>query len=201
MHSGPVPADPGRDENPERRVPEPDEPVEWVPVVTRPDWMTEEDLQACLDAVTDEDEPWWQQEGDADPDDDPPPGDYDLREIDAEARRAAEDQARADATAARLGLTGALGAVAALNGRRGPGQPGSAQIFPGEYAGRAAQFASGMLFDVMPGRPSWPGSPIRQRARVTPSAAPRLMSCWGCCARGTGWRRTPRRVSTRRWRS
>jgi hypothetical protein len=121
MHSGPAPADPGRDEDPARRVPEPDEPVEWVPVVTRPDWMTEEDLQASLDAVTDDDEPWWQQEGDPDPDDDPPPGDYDLREIDAGCRQAAEDQARADATAARLGLTGALGAVAALNGRRGPG--------------------------------------------------------------------------------
>jgi hypothetical protein len=157
MHSGPAPADPGRDEDPARRVPEPDEPVEWVPVVTRPDWMTEEDLQASLDAVTDDDEPWWQQEGDPDPDDDPPPGDYDLREIDAGCRQAAEDQARADATAARLGLTGALGAVAALNGRRGPGQPGSAQVFPGEYAGQAAQFASGLLFDVMPGRPELAG--------------------------------------------
>ena len=73
------------------------------------------------------------------------------------AGRAAEDQARADATAARLGLTGALGAVAALNGRRGPGQPGSAQVFPGEYTGPAAQFASGMLFDVMPGRPELAG--------------------------------------------
>ena len=157
MHSGPVPADPGRDEDPARDVPEPADLVPWEPVVTRPDWMTEEDLRACLDAVTDEDEPWWQHEGDPDPDDDPPPGDYDLRQIDAEARQAAEDQARADATAARLGLTGALGAVAALNGRRGPGQPGSAQVFPGEYAGRAAQFASGMLFDVMPGRPELAG--------------------------------------------
>jgi hypothetical protein len=131
--------------------------VEWVAVVTRLDWMTEEDLRACLDAVTDEDEPWWQHEGDPDPDDDPPPGDYDLRQIDAEGRRAAEDQARADATAARLGVTGALGAFAALNGRRGPGQPGSAQVFPGQHAGRAAQFASGLLFDVMPGRPELAG--------------------------------------------
>ena len=78
-------------------------------------------------------------------------------QIDAGCRQAAEDQARADATAARLGLTGALGAVAALNGRRGPGQPGSAQVFPGEYTGPAAQFASGMLFDVMPGRPELAG--------------------------------------------
>jgi hypothetical protein len=128
-----------------------------VPVVTRPDWMTGEDLRARLDAVTDADEPWWQLEGDPDPEGDPPPGDYDLRQIEAEGRRAAEDQARADAAAARLGVTGALGAVAALNGRRGPGQPGSAQVFPGEYTGAAAQFASGMLFDVMPGRPELAG--------------------------------------------
>ena len=160
MHPGPAPADRGRDEDPSRRVPEPVEPVEpaeWVPVVTRPDWMTKEDLQASLDAVTDEDEPWWQAEGDPDPQDDGPPGEYDLREIGAQCRQAAEDQARAAATAARLGLTGAMAAVAALDGRRGPGQPGSAQVFPGEYRGRAAQFASGMLFDVMPGRPELAG--------------------------------------------
>jgi hypothetical protein len=200
MHSGPVPADPGRDEDPARDVPEPADLVPWEPVVTRPDWMTEEDLRACLDAVTDEDEPWWQHEGDPDPDDDPPPGDYDLRQIDAEARQAAEDQARADATAARLGLTGALGAVAALNGRRGPGQPGSAQVFPGEYAGPAAQFASGMLFDVMPGRPELAGFADQAAGDDDSFAGLLMMSCWGCCARGTGWRRTPRRVSTRRWR-
>jgi hypothetical protein len=136
---------------------EPAEPAEWVPVVTRPDWMTGEDLRASLDAVTAEDEPWWLEEGDPDPLDDDPPGEYDLREIAAQCRQAAEDQARAAANAARLGLTGAMAAVAALNGRRGPGQPGSAEVFPGEYRGRAAQFASGMLFDVMPGRPELAG--------------------------------------------
>jgi hypothetical protein len=105
-------------------------PVGWVPVVTRPDWMTGEDLRASLDAVTDEDEPWWLEEGGPDPLEDDPPGEYDLREIAAGCRQAAEDQARAAANAARLGLTGAMAAVAALNGRRGPGQPGSAQVFP-----------------------------------------------------------------------
>jgi hypothetical protein len=163
MHPGPAPADRGRDEDPARRVPEPVEPagpadpVEWVPVVTRQDWMSEEDLRASLGAITDEDEPWWLEEGDPDPQDDGPPGEYDLREIDAQCRQISEDQARAAASAARLGLTGALAAVAALNGRRGPGQPGSTEVFPGEYPGRAAQFASGMLFDVMPGRPELAG--------------------------------------------
>ena len=126
-------------------------------MVTRPDWMTGEDLRASLDAVAAEDEPWWLEEGGPDPQDDDPPGEYDLREIDAQCRQISEDQARAAANAARLGLTGAMAAVAALNGRRGPGQPGSAEVFPGEYPGRAAQFASGMLFDVMPGRPELAG--------------------------------------------
>ena len=152
MHPEPAPADRERDEDPASGAPEPveDEVVAWEPVVTRPDPMSAADLQALLDAVTDDDEPWWLQEGDPDPDDPPPPEDYDLREIAAECRQVAQDQARATADAARLGTTGALAAIAAA--RRGPGQPRSAQVFPGEYPGRAAQFASGMLFDVMPGR-------------------------------------------------
>jgi len=113
MPPEPVPADPGRDEDPARYAAEPDEP--W--------W---------------EDEEW---------------EDYDYDEAVAESREAAEDQARADATAARLGTTAALAAVAASLGRRGPGQPGSAEIVPGEYPGPAAQFATGMLMDVMPGGP------------------------------------------------
>ena len=142
MHSGPVPADPGRDEDPARRAPGPaeDEAVPWEPVVTRPDPMSEEDQQALLDAVTDDGEPWWLQEGDPDPDDPLlPPEDYDLREIAAEGRRVAEDQARAAASAARLGTTGALAAIAVA--RRGPGQPGSAQVFPGGVSqpGRAVR--------------------------------------------------------------
>ena len=61
--------------------------AQWVPVVTRPDWMSEEDLRASLDAVTAEDEPWWLEEGGPDPLDDGPPGEYDLREIDAQCRQ------------------------------------------------------------------------------------------------------------------
>jgi hypothetical protein len=149
MHSGPAPADPGRDEDPARCAPEPaeDETVAWEPVVTRPDWMTQEDWRAYLDAAVGDDQP--------SDEEDPPPEDYDLRELAAECRQVAEDQARVAANAARLGTTGALAAIAAA--RRGPGQPGSAHRFPGEYPGRAAQFAAGMLMDTMPGRPELAG--------------------------------------------
>ena len=87
MPQEPVPEDPGRDENPAAGVPEPVEsgPAAWEPVVTRPDPMSEEDQQALLDAVTDQDAPWWLAEGDHDPDDDPPLEDYDLEEITAAA--------------------------------------------------------------------------------------------------------------------
>ena len=44
-----------------------------------------------------------------------------------------------------------MGAVAAAIGRRGPGMPGSARSFPGEYASRAAGFATGKPADVAPG--------------------------------------------------
>jgi hypothetical protein len=56
MHSGPAPADRGRDEDPASGVPEPVEyeSVAWEPVVTCPDPMSEADQQALLDAVTDD---------------------------------------------------------------------------------------------------------------------------------------------------
>ena len=44
-----------------------------------------------------------------------------------------------------------LAAKAATTGRRGPGQPGSARIFPGESASPAAAFGPGMTLDVLPG--------------------------------------------------
>ena len=37
------------------------------------------------------------------------------------------------------------------SGRRGPGQPGSARVFPGESSSPAAAFGPGMVFDVLPG--------------------------------------------------
>ena len=44
-----------------------------------------------------------------------------------------------------------LAVEAASTGRRGPGQPGSARVFPGQSSSRAAAFGPGMIFDVLPG--------------------------------------------------
>ena len=44
-----------------------------------------------------------------------------------------------------------LAVEAASAGRRGPGQPGSARVFPGESSSPAAAFGPGMVFDVLPG--------------------------------------------------
>jgi hypothetical protein len=44
-----------------------------------------------------------------------------------------------------------LAVEAATTGRRGPGQPGSARIFPGESSSPAAGFGPGMPLDVLPG--------------------------------------------------
>jgi hypothetical protein len=84
----------------------------------------------------------------------PPPGEDVLTAAEiAECREISAEQARAAAHAARLGTTGALAAIGAGLGRRGPGMPGSAHRFPGEYAGPAAGFATGMPLDTAPGGP------------------------------------------------
>src|ERR1700730_6281359 len=44
-----------------------------------------------------------------------------------------------------------LAVKAATTGRRGPGQPGSARVLPGESASRAAAVGPGMVLDVLPG--------------------------------------------------
>ena len=44
-----------------------------------------------------------------------------------------------------------LAVEAARSGRRGPGQPGSARVYPGESSSPAAAFGPGMAFDVLPG--------------------------------------------------
>ena len=44
-----------------------------------------------------------------------------------------------------------LAVEAASTGRRGPGQPGSARVFPGQSCSPAAAFGPGMVFDVLPG--------------------------------------------------
>ncbi len=157
MSPGPVPADPGRDENlpgappgPHLATP-PGNPAEpdWEPVITRPDPMTEEEREAWLDDLAEPFDP----EEYPDPEG-PPPGEDELTSGEvAEIREVTEAEARAAANGARSGTTGALAAIAARAGRRGPGQPGSARGFPGESSSRAASFGTGLVLDVMPGCP------------------------------------------------
>ena len=68
----------------------------------------------------------------------------------AEAAQVTADAARAREVRDRLGLTAAEAGVAAED-RRGPGMPGSARTYPGEYTSRASGFASGKPLDTAPG--------------------------------------------------
>src|SRR6185369_8711839 len=107
------------------------EPSEWDddPAWTRPDPMTAAELEADLDRVCEHDEP---------------PGPDEFEDVEpftaeelAEIREAAADEL--------------LAVEAATAGRRGPGQPGSARVFPGESSSPAAGFGPGMPLDVLPG--------------------------------------------------
>jgi len=113
----------------------PPEPVpaepEWDddPAWSRPDPMTAGELEADVDRVCEHDEP-------------PGPDEFEdfepfTAEELAEIREAAADEL--------------LAVEAATAGRRGPGQPGSARIFPGESVSSAASFGPGMPLDVLPG--------------------------------------------------
>ncbi len=127
----------------------------WRPVPSRAAWMTEADREAWLEVVAAEGPPpdpeldpgWF-----PDPDDPALPSGIDPDELRAQSRRIAAEQAAAAEHIARLGYTAELaaGAAGAL-GRRGPGQPGSAHRFPGEYAGPAGGFAAGQPLDTAPG--------------------------------------------------
>ena len=121
MLQRPVPPEPGRDGDPGR---------------------AEEDWLAWCEAVEeqlgpDEDEP-----------EDAAPWDVDLDALIAECRQITAEEAALAARAARRGLPGG---TPVADGRRGPGQPGSAARRPGEFGSRAAGFAAGMLLDTMPG--------------------------------------------------
>jgi hypothetical protein len=125
MPSVPAPEDPGRDEDPA-----------WLDR----DPMTAAEREAWLDRLcAQDDDPadapqeYWDPESCA-----PPPGQDELtdREL-AEVREAAADEM--------------LALDAASTGRRGPGQAGSARVFPGVSASRAAGFGAGMAWDVTPG--------------------------------------------------
>ena len=157
MSDAPAPQDPGPDENP------PGTPTDyptfgspdWQPVPFSPQWPEWMDEPGYLAAQA-EDDPGEFVEEYEDPDNAPPPGldDAQLAALIAAAREVTAEQEAAAAEMARAGHTGVLGAVASvLSGRRGPGMPGSAQTFPGEYTSRASGFASGKPLDVAPGGP------------------------------------------------
>jgi hypothetical protein len=152
MHQEPVPQDPGRDEDPSGMPAGPGNhpwlgSPDWRLVPQSPDWD-----EAHL-ASRAEDEYPGDLEDYEDPDNAPPSlDDAELEALVAEAREIAADQARVAEAAARSGHTAALAAVGAMAaGRRGPGMPGSAETFPGEYVSPAAGFASGKPLDTAPG--------------------------------------------------
>jgi hypothetical protein len=158
VHPGPVSGS-GRDEDPARPACAPDNFPEdgcdgWRLVPSRADWVDEPGYLAALAEDEEPSDPdLWE-----DPDNAPPPDldDAQLAALIAEAREVSADQARAEARAARLGTTGGLAVIAAANGRRGPGMPGSARRFPGEYSGPASGFGSGRELDTAAGCPLLP---------------------------------------------
>jgi Domain of unknown function (DUF222) len=147
MHQQPVPADPGPDGDLPVDHPELGSP-HWRLVPQSPDWPEwMDDLHAADEDPGDLEEY-------EDPDNAPPSGldDEQLAALLAEAREITADQARVAKAAARRGQTAVLAALEAVSGgRRGPGMPGSAQSFPGEYPSPAAGFATGKPLDVAPG--------------------------------------------------
>ena len=107
-------------------------PSEWDedPAWSRPDPMTAEERQAWLDHLAETDEP-------PEPDEEECWEPLTAGEL-AEIREFAEADARV---------------WAGVAGRRGPGQPGSARVYPGESCSPAASFGSGLALDVMPACP------------------------------------------------
>src|ERR1700748_312854 len=96
------------------------------------DPMTAAEREASLDRLCEQDEGYREDEADEF-------GDFvqlTPEEL-AEIREAAADEL--------------LAVEAATTGRRGPGQPGSARVFPGQSSSPAAGFGPGMPLDVAPG--------------------------------------------------
>jgi hypothetical protein len=138
MSETPASPAPGRDDDPGRAA-------LW------PDWMDDPAYLAIRADDEDPSDPEMDLGLGEDPEDAAPP-DAAEDELAAQAAEITAAQERVAAVMARLGLTAAMAAGAAAGcGRRGPGMPGSAEIFPGVYASRASGFASGMPLDVAPG--------------------------------------------------
>ena len=108
------------------------------------DPMTAQERQASLDRLCEQDEGHLEDEDEY--------GDFEplTPEEFAEIREAAADEL--------------LAVEAATTGRRGPGQPGSARIFPGQSSSPAAGFGPGMPLDLLPGC-AQPGGGRRRRGR------------------------------------
>ena len=122
MPQQPVAPEPGRDDDPGR---------------------AEEDWLAWCEAVEEQLGP-----DEEEPGEDAAPWDVDVDALIAECREITAEETAFAARAARRGLPGG---TPVAEGRRGPGQPGSAARRPGEFVSRAAGFAAGMLLDTMPG--------------------------------------------------
>jgi hypothetical protein len=125
MPSVSVPADPGWDEDPAWLDRDP------VTAAEREAWLDR--LCQLDDDPADAPQEYWDPESCA-----PPPGQDELteQELAGIAEAAADEMLALDA---------------ASTGRRGPGQAGSARVFPGMSDSRAAGFGTGMAWDVMPG--------------------------------------------------
>ena len=105
--------------------PGPDEDLAWLDR----DPMTAAEREEWLDRVCEHDQP-------------PEPEEYeDVAPLTAEELAGIRQAAADDLLAVEVATTG----------RRGPGQPGSARVFPGESASRAAAFGPRMPLDVLPG--------------------------------------------------
>ena len=112
-------------------------PPEPVPADPGPDedlaWLDRDPERDCwLDRAREHDEPPPEEEYEEYADCEP----LTAEEL-AEIRQAAADEL--------------LAVEAAGAGRRGPGQPGSARVFPGESSSPAAAFGPGMALDLLPG--------------------------------------------------
>ena len=125
MPSVPASADPGRDGDPA-----------WPDR----DPMTAAEREAWLDRLCAQDD---------DPSDDP----QEYRDPEACAPPPGQDELTAGELAgvAEAASDEMLALDAASTGRRGPGQAGSARVFPGASDSRAAGFGTGLAWDVMPG--------------------------------------------------